>query len=205
MRIHDNASGRRSLMTQATLPAALAIALAACSSTSSTVAQTTGTRHAAGTSIASAAAASTSAAAGTSPPANTSAPAGGSRPASTSPRASSSRPASTSAHARSSPPVAARSLSGTWSGQYSGASQGHFTLNLSQSGSALSGIIEFEADGVSLPIHGTVQGDSIQFGTAGSIGVSCDGTVSGNYMSGTYQLTAEGTTLSGPLSAARSS
>jgi hypothetical protein len=119
--------------------------------------------------------------------------------------ATTSAPASASAPASSSPPVAASGLSGTWSGQYSGASQGNFTLNWTQSGSALSGTIELEADGTSMPIHGTIVGDSIQFGTVGSTGITYKGTVSGNSMSGTYQLASNGTTFSGPWTAAKSS
>jgi hypothetical protein len=152
-----------------TLAAALTIALAACSGTSSTAAHTTGTQRTAGTSVASAAA------------------------------------ASTSAPASSSPPVASSGLSGNWSGHYSGSSRGDFTLNWSQSGSALSGTIKLEADGSSLPIHGTVEGRSIQFGTVGSTGITYKGTVSGNSMSGTYQLIDNGTTFSGPWRASKSS
>ena len=88
--------------------------------------------------------------------------------------------ASTSASSSSSTPVAASGLSGKWSGHYSGSSQGDFTLNWSQSGSALIGTIKLAADGSSLPIHGTTNGDSIQFGTVGATGITYKGTVSGN-------------------------
>jgi hypothetical protein len=64
---------------------------------------------------------------------------------------------------------------------------------------------KLETDGISMPIHGIVQGNSIQFGTVGSTGITYKGTVSGNSMSGTYQLTANGTTFSGPWTAAWSS
>jgi hypothetical protein len=176
MRIQDSASGWRSLTTQAALAAAVAITLTACAGTSGTGSQTTtGTPQTAATPVASAAAASSPA------------------------------PASASTPASSSPPAAATGLSGTWSGQYSGASQGSFTLNWTQSGSALSGTINLEAEGTSMPINGTVVGDSIQFGTVGSTGITYKGTVSGNSMSGTYQLISNGTTFSGPWRAAKSS
>jgi hypothetical protein len=57
-----------------------------------------------------------------------------------------------------------------------------------------------------MPIQGTVVGSSIRFGTVGSTGITYTGTVSGNSMSGSYKLAAaNGTTFSGPWSAARSS
>ena len=58
---------------------------------------------------------------------------------------------------------------------------------------------------VKLPIHGTTNGDSIQFGTVGATGITYKGTVSGNSMSGTYRLIGNGTTFSGPWNASRSS
>jgi hypothetical protein len=175
MRIHGHASGPGRLVPGMTLATALAITLAACSSSASTTAtQTTGTAPSAGTSTASAAAAST--------------------PTAGTPAASSSAPA------------AVNGLSGNWTGQYSGASQGHFTLQWTQSGSALSGTIRLETDGVTMPIQGTVVGSSIRFGTVGSSGITYTGMVSGNSMSGSYKLVAaNGTTFSGPWSAARSS
>jgi hypothetical protein len=169
MLIQGNASAQRSLLTRAILAAALAMTVAACSGTSSTVPQTTGTPQTAASPVASTAAA---------------------------------RPG---ACQQLTAPVAASGLSGTWSGHYSGSSQGNFTLNWSQSGSALSGTINLATNGTSLPIHGIVDGDSIQLGTVGSTGITYKGTVSGNSMSGTYQLTANGTTFTGPWSASRSS
>jgi hypothetical protein len=56
-----------------------------------------------------------------------------------------------------------------------------------QSGSTLSGTIKLEAQGESLPVHGTLSGDSIQFGTVGSTGITYKGTVSGNSMSARRQ------------------
>jgi hypothetical protein len=102
-------------------------------------------------------------------------------------------------------PAAATGLSGKWSGQYSGSSQGTFSLSWDQSGSALSGTIQLASEGSDMPVHGTVVGDSIRFGTVGSTGITYTGTVSGNSMSGRYQLVGNGTTFSGPWSASRSS
>ena len=65
--------------------------------------------------------------------------------------------------------------------------------------------INLETNGISMPIHGTVAGDSIQFGTVGSTGITYQGKVSGNFMSGTYQLAANGTTFTGPWTATKSS
>jgi hypothetical protein len=97
-------------------------------------------------------------------------------------------------------------LSGTWSGQYNGAYQGTFVLNWHQSGSNLSGTIKLSAPSVTLPVHGTVQGDAIRFGTLGSVGIRYSGTVSGNSMSGTYQVqAANGGLVGGPWSASKSS
>ena len=122
----------------------------------------------------------------------------------TQPAAVTSTAAASLAPASSSPPAAATGLSGRWSGHYSGASQGNFTLNWRQSGSALNGTIKLETDGIGMPIHGIVHGDSIQFGTVGSTGITYKGTVAGNSMSGTYQLIANGATFSGPWTAAKS-
>jgi hypothetical protein len=199
MLIKGNASGQRSLLTQAMGAATLAMMLAACSATSSTLAQTTGTSPSAGTPAAATAAVSIAAA--SSAAAATAAASSAAATASTAAAAT----ARTASAASSSPAAAASGLTGTWTGQYSGASSGNFTLHCTQSGSALSGIISLETDGISMPIHGTVAGDSIQFGTVGSTGISYQGQISGNSMSGTYQLTANGTTFRGSWSATKSS
>lgn len=168
MRLHSNASGReRRLVLGLTMAAALAVTLAACSSSGGTG------KHVA-------AAPPVSATPAVAAPA-TSAPA-------------SAAVADTSG------------LSGTWSGQYSGAYQGTFVLTWHQSGSNLSGTIKLSAPSVTLPIHGTVQGNAIRFGTLGSVGIRYSGTVSGNSMSGTYQVQApNGGSVGGPWSASKSS
>jgi hypothetical protein len=98
----------------------------------------------------------------------------------------SSAPASTPA--ATSAPAATGALSGTWSGQYTGAYQGTFTLTWQQSGSNLSGTIKLSAPPQTLNITGTVQGGAISFGTVGSAAITYTGSVSGNSMSGTYQV-----------------
>lgn len=84
-------------------------------------------------------------------------------------------------------------LTGTWSGQYTGASSGTFTLTWSQSGSNLSGTIKISDFGdTAIPINGTLQGDTISFGTVGSTAITYTGAVSGSSMSGDWKLQSGG-------------
>jgi hypothetical protein len=92
---------------------------------------------------------------------------------------------------------AAGGLSGTWSGQYSGASDGTFVLTWQQSGSTLSGNIKLSDPATTLTITGTVNGNDIQFGTLASLGVSYTGTLSGDSMSGNWTAPGGGGTWSG--------
>lgn len=84
--------------------------------------------------------------------------------------------------------TAAAGLSGTWKGQYGGAYQGTFTLAWQQSGSTLSGIIKLSSPASTLNIQGTLVNGNIRFGTVGSVAITYTGTVSGNSMSGSYQV-----------------
>jgi len=118
-------------------------------------------------------------------------------PAATSTTASA--PTTTSAAA-----PAATGLTGTWSGQYSGAYQGTFKLTWRQSGSRLSGTIQLSNPPDTLGIHGSVQGGSIRFGTVGGTAITYTGTVSGNSMSGNYQVQTGNGTVGGPWSASKS-
>jgi hypothetical protein len=93
-----------------------------------------------------------------------------------------------SAVAASSAPAAAGLLTGTWNGQYGGSYQGAFVLRWHQSGSKLGGHIHISNPASTLPIHGSVAGGSIQFGTVGSYVITYSGTVSGHSMSGTYKV-----------------
>jgi hypothetical protein len=125
-----------------------------------------------------------------------------SSPASTVPAASTpivSAPASATAAATA---AAATGLSGKWSGQYSGAYQGTFALRWRQSGSNVRGTIKISAPASSFAIRGTVVNGTIRFGTVGSMAITYSGTVSGNSMSGSYQV---GGSPGGPWSASRAS
>jgi len=118
----------------------------------------------------------------------------------------SSAPATSAAPAASTAPstsaAASAGLSGTWSGHYSGGYQGTFTLNWTQTGSKLTGTIKISTPPATMSINGRVQGGSISFGTVGSYGITYSGTVSGNSMSGNYQV-SDGQGSTGPWSAAK--
>jgi len=109
-----------------------------------------------------------------------------------------SAPAATSSSA-----PAAGALSGTWHGQYGGAYSGTFTLHWQQNTSSLSGTIELSSLGGTVPIHGTVEGSSIHFGTVGSTQITYSGSVSGNSMSGNYQVHAGNGSQNGTWNASR--
>jgi hypothetical protein len=94
---------------------------------------------------------------------------------------------STSA-APSSVPAALSALSGTWHGQYTGSYSGTFVLSWQQSGATLTGTIALSTAGATVPIHGMVSGSAINFGTVGSSAITYTGSVSGNSMSGNYQV-----------------
>jgi hypothetical protein len=100
--------------------------------------------------------------------------------------------------------AATSALSGAWSGQYSGAYSGTFKLHWNQSGSTLSGTINVPALGGSQPIHGTVNGSTIKFGTVGSEAITYNGSVSGSSMSGTWKISAPTGSAGGSWSAAKS-
>lgn len=92
----------------------------------------------------------------------------------------------------SSSPSATGTLSGTWNGQYGGSYSGTFVLNWTQTGSALSGTIKLSNPASTFPIHGSLSGTSISFGTVGSTNITYTGAVSGTSMSGHYQVAAGG-------------
>jgi hypothetical protein len=81
-------------------------------------------------------------------------------------------------------PPAKVDLSGRWSGHYSGAFNGTFILNWTQSGSLLHGHISLSSPHLTLGIGGAVSGSTIRFGAVGFVTYS--GSVHGNSMSGTY-------------------
>jgi serine/threonine-protein kinase len=104
-------------------------------------------------------------------------------------------PASTGTSAPATPtasaaakPNATSNLSGTWLGHYGGSYNGTFKLVWRQTGSHLHGTITTSNPRRTFPINGIVHGRSIKFGTVGSNAITYTGTVSGNSMSGTFQV-----------------
>jgi hypothetical protein len=109
------------------------------------------------------------------------------------------------AAASPSQPATTSGLAGTWAGHYGGAYSGTFRLNWNQTGSALSGMITLSSFSQPLAIHGTVNGGAIRFGTVGSsTHITYTGSVSGNSMSGNWQITLANGTSGGTWSASRS-
>ena len=84
--------------------------------------------------------------------------------------------------------AAAGALSGTWHGHYSGGYSGTFVLTWQQSGASLSGTITLSDPAATVPIHGSVSGTGINFGTVGSYAITYTGSESANSMSGNYQV-----------------
>jgi hypothetical protein len=96
--------------------------------------------------------------------------------------------AQSAAPATSAPAAASGALSGKWNGQYGGSYSGAFVLHWLQAGSKLNGHINLSNPTSTLPIHGTVNGGNIRFGTVGSYAITYTGTVADNSMSGTYKV-----------------
>ena len=86
-------------------------------------------------------------------------------------------------------------LAGIWSGRYSGAVSGTFTLRWTQSGSTLRGSIKLSNPPGRYPISGTLRGSTISFGAVG-VGATYTGTVSGKSMSGRWKSANRGGTWS---------
>lgn len=81
---------------------------------------------------------------------------------------------------------AATALPGTWSGHYSGAFKGTFTLHWRLSKSTLIGTIKLSYPSGTYSVTGSVHGSAIKFGAVGA-GATYTGTVSGKSMSGRYR------------------
>jgi hypothetical protein len=114
-------------------------------------------------------------------------------------------PPATSAPATTAAPTAG-DLSGTWTGNYSGDFSGTFTLTWQQSGSNLSGTIKISGFGdVPTSINGSVQGSSIRFGTVHGQEVTYTGSVSGDSMSGSWEIQVPGHSVKGSWNASKSS
>ena len=116
---------------------------------------------------------------------------------------STSAPPTSTAPAATSAAADTGELSGMWSGQYDGTFQGTFVLDWQQSGSKLSGTIELSDGSGSLDINGTVNGGTISFGTVGSQAITYSGSVSGDSMSGTYEVQSGGGSAGGSWSATK--
>ena len=85
-------------------------------------------------------------------------------------------------------PAAAGGVSGNWTGTYDGSFSGTFSLSWTQAGSNLTGTIMISGFGnAPTSISGTLQGNSIHFGSVGGQ-VQYTGTLSGSSMSGTWTL-----------------
>jgi hypothetical protein len=88
------------------------------------------------------------------------------------------------------PPTAPQGLSGRGSGDYSGAFNGTFTLDWKQPGRVLRGSIMLSNPRDTLGIDGLVSATGIRFGSVGF--ATHAGSVSGNFMSGTYNTPSGG-------------
>lgn len=104
------------------------------------------------------------------------------------PSSSSAPPVSTTPSTAATTAAAGVDLSGSWSGRYSGAFVGTFKLSWQQQGSSLDGTITLSDPPQTLSLNGTVTGSQISFGTVGSQAITYSGSVSGNSMSGSYQV-----------------
>lgn len=76
-------------------------------------------------------------------------------------------------------------LAGKWTGSYSGAVSGHFTIHWKQNGSLLHGHITLSNPQGKYGIAGSVKRGKIKFGAV-SVGAKYQGTFKGKSMSGTW-------------------
>jgi hypothetical protein len=103
---------------------------------------------------------------------------------------------STPTHHTHSTSLATTSLAGAWSGHYSGAISGTFTLHWTQSGSSLTGSITLSSPSGKYGVSGSVHGTAISFGAVGA-GATYTGSVSGQTkMSGSWKAPIGGGTWS---------
>jgi hypothetical protein len=103
----------------------------------------------------------------------------------------SAAPSSSSFSATGSP-VSTSGIDGKWNGnwQATGGGSGTFAVTFSQSGQSLNGTLSISVaclDGAK--VTGEVKGDSIEFGSVkGQCSVEYKGTITGDQMSGTYEI-----------------
>jgi hypothetical protein len=90
--------------------------------------------------------------------------------------------AATSVHHPSKPKS---QLAGKWTGSYSGAVSGNFTIHWRQKGSTLTGTITLSNPSGKYGIGGSVKKGKIKFGAV-SVGAKYKGTFKGKSMSGTW-------------------
>jgi hypothetical protein len=83
------------------------------------------------------------------------------------------------------PPKPKSKLAGKWTGSYSGAVSGHFTIHWKQAGSLLHGHITLSNPQGKYGIAGSVKKGKIKFGAV-SVGAKYKGTFKGTSMSGTW-------------------
>jgi hypothetical protein len=83
------------------------------------------------------------------------------------------------------PPKPKSKLAGKWTGSYSGAVSGHFTIHWKQSGSRLTGTITLSNPSGKYGIGGSIKKGKIKFGAV-SVGAKYKGTFKGSSMSGTW-------------------
>ena len=83
------------------------------------------------------------------------------------------------------PPRPKSRLAGKWTGSYSGAVSGHFTIHWKQSGSLLYGHITLSKPQGTYGISGSVKKGKIKFGAV-SVGAKYKGKLKGRSMSGTW-------------------
>ncbi len=83
------------------------------------------------------------------------------------------------------PPKPKSKLAGKWTGSYSGAVSGHFTIHWKQTGTTLHGTIKLSSPAGKYAIDGGVRGKKIKFGAV-SVGAKYKGTFKGSSMSGTW-------------------
>ena len=91
--------------------------------------------------------------------------------------------AAATAHHKHHPPKSR--LAGTWTGSYSGAVSGNFTIHWKQRGSGLYGHINLSNPSGTYGISGSVKKGKIKFGAV-SVGAKYKGTLKGRSMSGTW-------------------
>jgi hypothetical protein len=83
------------------------------------------------------------------------------------------------------PPQPKSKLAGKWTGNYSGAVSGHFTIHWKQNGTVLHGHITLSSPSGTYGISGSVKKGKIKFGAV-SVGAKYKGTFKGKSMSGSW-------------------